>query len=122
MKHINVSVKIIVPVKTIIVRILTCICENGKYLKLFFYDLKIVCDDTVLYVTDIKSIIALENTIATDSKSAASVNHDNKKVRNKMNYILLTLLLLILVLSITIFICHSYTSRSKQKHVGTLAI
>ena len=56
MKHINVSVKIIVPVKTIIVRILTCICENGKYLKLFFYDLRIVSDDTVLYVMDIVSI------------------------------------------------------------------
>ena len=39
----------------------TCICENGKYLKSFADDLKIVCDE-IIYVMDIVSTILTNTT------------------------------------------------------------
>ena len=62
------------------------------------------------------------NTIVTNVISTVSINHDNKKLRCKINYILLAFLLVIIVILIITFICHYYTNKSKQNHVGTLTI
>ena len=62
------------------------------------------------------------NTTAKNTASTMSINHDNKNVGYKMDYILLALFLVITVLVIIIFICHYYPIRSKQKHADTLAI
>ena len=65
---------------------------------------------------------SMTNTIATNAASTVSINYHGKKVRYKINYILLEFLLVIIVLFIITFICHYYTNRSKQKHVDTLKI
>ena len=76
---------------------------------------KVVCDE-IIYVLDIIS------TNVTNAISAVSTNCHNKKVRCKMNYILLAFLLVMIVLFIITFICHYYTNKSKQKYVNTMPI
>ena len=89
----NVSAKIIVRAKKIIVRILgTSFCENNS-------NSKIVCDE-----------------IINDTESVTT-NFDNKNVRYKMDcYILHTELIVIILLFIISFTCYSYAkNRSKLK-------
>lgn len=63
MKHVNMSVKIIVHTKkSYSWNPRNCICENGKYLKGIADDSKIGCDE-IIYVVDFVSI-KMTNTIA----------------------------------------------------------
>ena len=51
MKHVNVSVKIIVHVKKdYSLNPSTCICENGKYLKSIDVTSVITCDEIMLWI------------------------------------------------------------------------
>ena len=65
-KHINVILEIIVSAKVIIVGVdlITCICENSKYLKSIADDSAIVCDE-IIDAIDIVST-KLTNTLATN--------------------------------------------------------
>ena len=76
MKHVNVSVKISVCAKKIIVRILAHV---GKYLK-SIADTSVIACDKIIYVMDIAST-NVANTIATNE----STNSDGKKVRYKID-------------------------------------
>ena len=93
----------------------TCICENGKYLKNFADDSKIVYDE-IMYVMDVAStnltnIIPtnVTNTILANVTSIVPSNF-HKKVRYKMDcYILHTVLLVIKLLLIITIVCYHYS-------------
>ena len=87
----------------------TSVCDNGKYLKSTADDSKVVCDE-IIYIMDIVSI-NMANTMAKYATSTVSINCHNKKVKYKMDYILLEFLGVILVLFKITFICYYYKSR-----------
>ena len=78
MKHVNVSVKVIVHVKKVIVVVLEC--EDSKYLK-SIVDTSVIEFDGVITVMDIVST-KVANHIAINITSIASINFHNKKERN----------------------------------------
>ena len=62
------------------------------------------------------------NTILTNVTSTVPINWYNKRIRYKIDYILLAFVLSIMLLIAKTFICQCLTSKSKQKHVQTQAI
>ena len=100
-KHVNVSIKIIVNAKNIIVGI-TCICENIKYLKYISDPLVNECDEFIIVIDILSSKKA--NTIATNVTGTASIICHSKKVRDC--YILDTVLIVIILLLIITIICY----------------
>ena len=82
-----------------------CVCENGKYLKSFNDNSKIVCDEIIYVMNNVPPNV--------------SKNSDDKKIRNKMDcYILHTVLLVIILLFIMAIICYQYAKhRSKLKNI-----
>ena len=114
MKHVNVSVKIIVSAKKDYSwNLSTYICENSKYLKSIADTLVIACDE-IISAMDIIST-SVTNTIG----ATVSIYSDDKKVRFKVDcYILHTVLLvIILLLIITISCCHYAKHKSKLKKI-----
>ena len=92
----------------------TCVCGNGKYLKVIA-DISVTAFDEIKYVLDIV-LKNVENTIRTNVTSILSINF-RKKVRYKIDcYILHTILLVIILPFITAIICYRYAKhRSKLK-------
>ena len=118
-KHVNVSLKIIVhcPASS------TCICENGNYFKSIGGDLKIVCDE-IINVMDIVST-KMTSTIAANATSTVSITSDDKKVKykidgNTLHTVLLVIILLLLIITIKWYHYASY--RSKQKGIDALTM
>ena len=110
MKHVNVSVKVIVHVKKVIVVVLEC--EDSKYLK-SIVDTSVIEFDGIITVMDIVST-KVANHIAINITSIASINFHYKKKE-----ILHTVLLVILLLLIIIIICYYY---AMKKGVNALKI
>ena len=104
MKHVCVSVKIIVhKKKNYSWNPSTCISENDKYLKSITDTSVIMCDE-IVSVMDVVST-KITKTISTNP----SINCHNKKVRYKIDsYILHTVLLVIILLLIITVICNHY--------------
>ena len=101
MKHVHVSVKVIVHARKIIVGILAHV-----FLKIVSIE-KILLMIQKLCVMNVMDIVSTEktNTIATN----VSTNSDGKKVRYKMDcYILHTVLLVITLSMIITIICYHY--------------
>ena len=101
MKHVHVSVKVIVHARKIIVGILAHV-----FLKIVSIE-KILLMIQKLCVMNVMDIVSTEmtNTIATN----VSTNSDGKKVRYKMDcYILHTVLLVITLSTIITIICYHY--------------
>ena len=101
MKHVHVSVKVIVHARKIIVGILAHV-----FLKIVSIE-KILLMIQKLCVMNVMDIVSTEmtNTIATN----VSTNSDGKKVRYKMDcYILHTVLLVIMLSMIITIICYHY--------------
>ena len=101
MKHVHVSVKVIVHARKIIVGILSHV-----FLKIVKNE-KILLMIQKLCVMNVMDIVSTEmtNTIATN----VSTNSDGKKVRYKMDcYILHTVLLVITLSMIITIICYHY--------------
>ena len=104
MKHINLSVKVIVSENEIIVGILAHVFVKS------ITDISVIDWDEIIFVIDIVST-KKTNTIATNVKSTACINCQSKKVRDC--YILHTILSTIILPLIITIICHYY---AKQKH------
>ena len=107
MKHVHVSVKVIVHARKIIVGILAHV-----FLKIVSIE-KILLMIQKLCVMNVMDIVSTEmtNTIATN----VSTNSDGKKVRYKMDcYILHTVLLVIMLSLIITIICYHH---SKLKNI-----
>ena len=104
MKHINLSVKVIVSEKEIIVGILAHVFVKS------ITDISVIDWDEIIFVIDIVST-KKTNTIATNVKSTAWINCQSKKVRDC--YILHTILSTIILPLIITIICYYY---AKQKH------
>ena len=67
--------------------------------------------------------VNVTNIMPTNVANTLSVNCHIKKVRYKMDYILLAVLLVTILLFIISIICHhNKNHRSKQKNIGTLTI
>ena len=66
--------------------------------------------------------VNVTNTTPTIMVSSESINFHNKKVRYKMDYILLLFILVIILLFIIAFIFYHHKNWVKQKHVDTLTI
>ena len=101
MKHVHVSVKVIVHARKIIVGILAHV-----FLKIVSIE-KILLMIQKLCVMNVMDIVSTEmtNTIATN----VSTNSDGKKVRYKMDCYILHTVLLVITLSMTItIICYHY--------------
>ena len=101
MKHVHVSVKVIVHARKIIVGILAHV-----FLKMVSIE-KVLLMIQKLCVMNVMDIVSTEmtNTIATN----VSTNSDGKKVRYKMDcYILHTVLLVITLSMIITIICYHY--------------
>ena len=96
MKHVNVSVEIILHIKKDYSwNPSTCICENAKYLKSSVDDSKIAFDE-IIYFMDIVST-NVTSIMSTNVTSTMLTNFCNKKLGYKMNcYILHTVLLVIM--------------------------
>ena len=61
------------------------------------------------------------NALLAGVTSTVSISFNNKKVRYKMEYILLSFVIVIVVLLLISFICHHYTNhRWKQKRTNIL--
>ena len=99
MKHINLSVKVIVSENEIIVGILAHV-----FVKIIT-DISVIDWDEILFVVDIVSTKKTD-TIATNVTSTAWINCQSKKVRD-------TILSTIILLLIITIICYYYV---KQKH------
>ena len=124
MKHANVSVKIIVHAKKIMVEILAHICENGKYLKIIADSSMIACNE-IIHVTCCRYFINKRGKYYhIVCASTMLTNSDDKKIRCKMAcYILHTALLVIILLFIITIICYHYTKhKSKLKDIDALTI
>ena len=107
MKYVNVSVKIIVCAKKILVGIpSTCICENSKYLKSTSLT---ECDEIIIVMNNVST----KKTIATNVTSTVSVNCHSIKVKDCYN-LHTVLLAIILLLIIIVIICYHY---GKQKDI-----
>ena len=104
MKHINLSVKVIVSENEIIVGVLAHV-----FVKIIT-DISVIDWDEIIFVVDIVST-KKTNTIATNVTSTAWINCQSKKVRDC--YILHTILSTIILLLIITVICYYYV---KQKH------
>ena len=101
MKHVHVSVKVIVHARKIIVGILAHVFLKIVSIEKILLMIKKLC---VMNVMDIVST-EMTNTIATN----VSTNSDGKKVRYKMDcYILHTVLLVITLSMIITIICYHY--------------
>ena len=113
MKHVNVSVKVIVHAKKTIVGILAHVFVRT------ISDTSVITCDEIISVMDIVST-KMTNTVSTN----ASVNSHIKKVRYKIeSYILHAVLLVIMFLLIITIICYHYAKhRSKQKSLDALTI
>ena len=93
---------------------ITCICENGKYLK-SIVDISVnVCNRTMKAVDSVSTNVTntiptnMINTISTNVTSTVSINPDDEKGRYKMNcYILHTFFLVIILLLIIAVILQS---------------
>ena len=96
----------------------TCTCDNSKYLRSIADTLMITCDE-IIYVMD---IVPTKMTIAIAPN--VSISFYNKKIRYKIDYLVLhtVLLVIILLLIITITCCHYAKHRSKEKDIDTLTI
>ena len=84
--------------------LLTCTCENCKYLKGIAGTSVIECDEIITVIDDLSA--KKTNIIATNVTSTASVNWHNKKVRDC--YILRGVLVVIMLLLIITIICYYY--------------
>ena len=85
-KHDNVSVKLIVSAKNIIVGILAYVCD------------KIInATDSVSANVTNGILTNITNTMSTNITSIVSINSDDKKVRYKMNFYILSTVLLVII-------------------------
>ena len=115
MKHVNVSVKIVVHVKSIIVGNLAHALVR----------IASIADTPVNAWLEIISVMDIVSTKMTNTTATnMSKNSDDKKVRYKTDcYILHTVLLAIILLLIIVIICYQYAKhRSKEKDIDSLTV